>query len=302
MNVIIVILIIIIFMLISYLLILKKELKRVNKNLDDIWNLDTNQVLHVEYTSKELKELILKINTMLNYIREKELNIEHKNKLLKREITNITHDLRTPLTSSLGYIDLIQKSNISKEEQIRELKIVESRLLRLEELINSFFEYSIITTENNKIKIEQINLVGVIEQCISHYYDDFSKQNRVIQFENESKNCLIQSNEEMLKRVLDNLIGNSLKHSNSDLVISLLNENDRIKLGFKNKINSNNLDVEHIFDEFYTADISRTKGNTGLGLAIVKEYTELLGGKIKAQKIKEDLIIEIIIPKGEANT
>ena len=292
MNILVAILIIIIFILIIYLFLLKKEIKRISYNLDEILSIDSNKTLHGEFSNKELNELLLKINKMITYVRYKELDLERKNKSLKKEITNITHDLRTPLTSSLGYIDLILKSNLSKEEQERELKIVENRLLRLEELINSFFEFSIITTDNKKIDMEQTNLVAVVEKCISHYYDDFTREKRKVVFVNDIKKYNILSNAEILKRIIDNLISNSLKHSNSDLIIKLSEKND-IRLSFENDIVDTNIDIEHIFDEFYTSDISRTKGNTGLGLAIAKEFTEMLGGNISANKLKNKLIIKI---------
>ena len=292
MNILVAILIIIIFILIIYLFLLKKEIKRISYNLDEILSIDSNKILHDEFSNKELNELLLKINKMITYVRYKELDLERKNKSLKKEITNITHDLRTPLTSSLGYIDLILKSNLSKEEQERELKIVENRLLRLEELINSFFEFSIITTDNKKIDMEQTNLVAVVEECISHYYDDFTREKRKVVFVNDIKKYNILSNAEILKRIIDNLISNSLKHSNSDLIIKLSEKND-IRLSFENDIVDTNIDIEHIFDEFYTSDISRTKGNTGLGLAIAKEFTEMLGGNISANKLKNKLIIKI---------
>ena len=292
MNILVAILIIIIFILIIYLFLLKKEIKRISYNLDEILSIDSNKILHGEFSNKELNELLLKINKMITYVRYKELDLERKNKSLKKEITNITHDLRTPLTSSLGYIDLILKSNLSKEEQERELKIVENRLLRLEELINSFFEFSIIPTDNKKIDMEQTNLVAVVEECISHYYDDFTREKRKVVFVNDIKKYNILSNAEILKRIIDNLISNSLKHSNSDLIIKLSEKND-IRLSFENDIVDINIDIEHIFDEFYTSDISRTKGNTGLGLAIAKEFTEMLGGNISANKLKNKLIIKI---------
>ena len=150
------------------------------------------------------------------------------------------------------------------------MKIIENRLLRLEELINSFFEFSMITTDNKKIDMKQINLVAAVEECISQYYDDFTKEKRRIIFENEIKKYIILSNVEILKRIIDNLINNSLKHSNSDLIIKLSEKND-IRLSFENDIVDTSIDIDHIFDEFYTSDISRTKGNTGLGLAIAKE-------------------------------
>ena len=209
MNILVAVLIIIIFMLVIYLFLLKKEIKRISSSLDELLKIDSNQILHGEFTNKELNDLLLKINNMLNYVRNKELNLEHKNTSLKREITNITHDLRTPLTSALGYIDLILNSNLPRDEQEKELKIIENRLLRLEELINSFFEFSVITTKNKKIEMKNINLVGLVEECILRYYDDFVKEKREIIFNTKIKKSIVLSNSEILKRIIDNLISNS---------------------------------------------------------------------------------------------
>lgn len=292
MNILVVILLTIIFILVIYLFLLKKEIKRIRYDLDEILSIDSNKLLHSEFGDKELNKLLQKINKMITYVKNKEHHLERKNNSLKKEITNITHDLRTPLTSALGYIDLVLKSNLSKDEAIKELKIIENRLLRLNELINSFFEFQVITTSTKEINMEMVNLVAIIEEYISYYYDDFNRRNRKIIFINEIKKCLISSNEEMLKRVVDNLIGNSLKHSNSDLTIQL-SKNKDIKLLFENEVIDNNLDVDHIFDEFYTSDISRTKGNTGLGLAIAKTFIENLNGSISAKKNKNILSITI---------
>lgn len=291
MNILVGILLTIIFGLVIYLFLLRKEIKRIRYDLDEVLSIDSNKILHSEFSDKELNQLLKKINKMITYVRNKELHLEQKNNFLKKEIINITHDLRTPLTSALGYIDLILKSNNSKEEATKELKIIENRLLRLNELINSFFEFSMLTANTKPIDMKQINLVAIIEECISHYYDDFTRENRVIIFENKIKNYTILSNEEILKRVIDNLIGNSLKHSSRDLAIKLSLNNNNVRLLFENEITDNNLDIDHIFDEFYTSDISRTKGNTGLGLAIAKTFIENLGGNISAKINKNRLSI-----------
>lgn len=297
MNILIVVLVVIIFILVLYLFLFKREIKRINNELERMLKFDSNELLHCEFSNKELHKLLLMVNKAINYTRLKELDLERKNKSLKKEITNITHDLRTPLTSSLGYIDLILKSNLSKEEQERELKIIENRLLRLGELINSFFEFSMIRTNDKKIDMKQVNLIEIIEECISRYYDDFNQKERKIVFNSTIKQCNIFTNCDILKRIIDNLISNSLKHSNSDLVVSFSNKKGKL-LTFENDITENNLDIDHIFDEFYTSDISRTKGNTGLGLAIVKEFTELLGGNISARMENNRLIIELLFKKN----
>ena len=294
MEIILVILVIIILFLVCCLFFMKMELRRIKKELALVLSRKTNGLIHTEFTSKEIHDLVECINTHLTEIKSKESKLERKNANFVKMIRNISHDLRTPLTSSLGYVSLMLESDITEQEKIKNLKIVEERLKRLSELIDSFFEFSKILSNNQIIELDEINLVAVVEKAISNHYEDFSKDNRMIDFKTNKRKIKIKSNEVMLIRVFDNLIRNAYKHSNGNLDIEINQTNDKVKIKFINDLLYNDLDVDRIFDEFYTVDISRTKGNTGLGLAIAKEFVEQLKGKIKADKKNNKLIITII--------
>ena len=294
MEIILVILVIIILFLVCYLFFMKIELRRIKKELDLVLSRKTNGLVHTEFSSKEIHDLVECINTHLTEIKSKESKLERKNANFVKMIRNISHDLRTPLTSSLGYVSLMLESDVTEQEKIKNLKIVEERLKRLSELIDSFFEFSKILSNNQIIELDEINLVAVVEKAISNHYEDFSKDNRMIDFKTNKRKIKIKSNEVMLVRVFDNLIRNAYKHSNGNLDIEINQTNDKVKIKFINDLLYNDLDVDRIFDEFYTVDISRTKGNTGLGLAIAKEFVEQLKGKIKADKKNNKLIITII--------
>ena len=294
MEIILVIFVIIILFLVCYLFFMKMELRRIKKELDLVLSRKTNGLVHTEFTSKEIHDLVECINTHLTEIKSKESKLERKNANFVKMIRNISHDLRTPLTSSLGYVSLMLESDITEQEKIKNLKIVEERLKRLSELIDSFFEFSKILSNDQIIELDEINLVAVVEKAISNHYEDFSKDNRMIDFKTNKRKIKIKSNEVMLIRVFDNLIRNAYKHSNGNLDIEINQNNDKVKIKFINDLLYNDLDVDRIFDEFYTVDISRTKGNTGLGLAIAKEFVEQLKGKIKADKKNNKLIITII--------
>lgn len=294
MEIILVILVIIILFLACYLFFMKMELRRIKKELDLVLSRKTNGLVHTEFTSKEIHDLVECINTHLTEIKSKESKLERKNANFVKMIRNISHDLRTPLTSSLGYVSLMLESDMTEQEKIKNLKIVEERLKRLSELIDSFFEFSKILSNDQIIEQDEINLVAVMEKAISNHYEDFSKDNRMIDFKTNKRKIKIKSNEVMLVRVFDNLIRNAYKHSNGNLDIEINQNNNKVKINFINDLLYNDLDVDRIFDEFYTVDISRTKGNTGLGLAIAKEFVEQLKGKIKADKKNNKLIITII--------
>ena len=293
MEIVVVILVIIILFLVCYLFFVKRELIRIKKELDLVLSRQTNGLVHTEFTSKELSDLVECINTHLTEIKNKESQLERKNTNFIKMIRNISHDLRTPLTSSLGYVSLMLESHMPEKEKIKNLKIVEERLNRLSELIDSFFEFAKILSNDQIIKLEEVNLVAIVEKSISNHYEDFSKENRRINFKTNKRKISMKSNEPKLVRVFDNLIRNAYKHSDGNLDIEVSQSKDEVKIKFMNNLLYNDLDADRIFDEFYTVDISRTKGNTGLGLAIAKEFVEQLNGKIDAAKKSNKLIIRI---------
>lgn len=273
--------IICIFLLIKHL-IHRMEIKNIAKQLAEIRAEETNRLVHSVGSRKIYGDMINEINILLGKVKAEEVFYSKKSRRLEQMMINMSHDLRTPLTSAMGYLDLIRNAEMTEQEKEHGFDIIEQRLVRLEELINSFFEFEMIISRNKQPEMDNINLIEILEQSIIHYYDDYNAKGRTIHFNTNGKRRLImQSNKNMLLRIFDNLIGNALKHGIDDLKISLEHDN-KITIVFENKISEDIIEIEHIFDEFYTTDISRTKGNAGLGLAIAKEFTEMLGGNIRA--------------------
>lgn len=294
-DIIIILLIISLIITIFYLILLKKSLKKLNRDLDKKLITESNVLLTTDVSDKDLCKLIKTINNTLKEYTSLKNEYENKNSNLRKMMTNISHDLRTPLTSALGYIDILLKTS-SNPKDIKNLKIIEERLKRLSELINSFFEFSKIISNDEEIKVNKVNLVKILENSISNHYEDFSNDKRVINLNISKPKINILSNEMMLMRIFDNLIRNSYKHSKGNLDIKVETDN-KVIITFTNELLYKNLDTERIFDEFYTVDIARTKGNTGLGLAIVKEFVKELGGTITASKKKNKLIMTITFDK-----
>ena len=292
MEFIIIILIIVIIILLTYLFLYHNEVKHISKEIDNIKDLDSNTLIHSKYNLKNINNLIYKINNLLTESKNIKIDYGNKNKSLMKMMTNISHDLRTPLTSALGYIDIILKSDLSEEEKKKDLITIEKRLRRLEELISSFFEFSKIISTNKRPALEKINLTSVLEESVIVFYDDYKKNNREILLDCNQRKIIINSNKMLLTRIFENLIGNAYKHSNSDLIIKVEKLN-KVKIIFSNELLDNDIDIDRIFDEFYTVDISRTKEGTGLGLAIAKEFTKQLNGNIYAKKINGQLKIII---------
>jgi signal transduction histidine kinase len=227
-------------------------------------------------------EIIRQINDLLDAYKNEKAVYKRKRHDLDQMMTNISHDLRTPLTSAIGYVDLIKSGTLSEEETERELKIISEKLDKLDRLTNSFFEFSKIISRDEAPELKEFNLVGVLEESAVGFFDDYISKGRNIDLKCDEKKLMIESNRIMLSRIFDNIISNALKHGQGDLFIELTASEKKIV--FRNRISDleEKVDAAHVFDEFYTTDISRTRGSTGLGLAISKQFTEMLGGSISA--------------------
>lgn len=260
------------------LAVFRMEIRHIREQLTILENKDTNTLIASTYGTCD--ELITDINALLKQMRDTKTEYIREKHVIEQMLTNISHDLRTPLTSAMGYVELVRRKDISEEERQRELEVIHKRMLRLEELINSFFEFSKMISGSENPEIQTVDLIAVLEECIVHYFDDFCNVGREISFDCKGR-LKIQSNKAMLMRIFDNLISNSLKHGEGTLAIKV-DDPEGLKISFDNPTSDEDIDADRVFDEFYTTDISRTKGSSGLGLAIAKQFTVMLGGKISA--------------------
>jgi signal transduction histidine kinase len=255
---------------------IRASLKRINTT-------GSRESLHTVVGTPAEKSVINEVNDLLDAYKDEKAMYKRKRHDLDQMMTNISHDLRTPLTSAIAYVDLMKKGNISEEDRTQTLEVVSEKLDRLYMLTDSFFEFSKIISNDAPPEVETMNLIAVLEDSIVGFFDNFSNSDRQIIFNHEGNSCMIVSNKIMLLRVFDNIIGNAYKHGKGALTIDLDTETKHIT--FRNEIadDENLTDAAHVFDEFYTTDVSRTKGSTGLGLAIAKQFILILGGKISAE-------------------
>lgn len=257
------------------------EIKKIIKETERILSRDTLQLVHSP--TGGYAELVGLINRLLSELQQNRALYAQKRHSLEQMITNISHDLKTPLTSALGYISIIRTQELSEQERERELDVIRKRLMRLNELINSFFELSKIISLNARPELSRVNVTELLENSAGNYYDDYCASGKSIALNAPRGRTELDSSENMLTRIFDNLIGNALKHGSGDLTIDLEKTEDGVKIVFSNPADCEGIDCRRIFDEFYTTELSRTKGGSGLGLAIAKQFTQILGGDISAQ-------------------
>jgi signal transduction histidine kinase len=243
---------------------------------------------------KDIEDLVISINELFENNQKKYVKIEHREEELRRSIANLSHDLRTPLTSIMGYIQLIKADKLTKEDREKYVYIVHKRTETLQSLISSFYELSRIESSEYKFNLKAVNLSNLLYETVALYYDDFVKNNIEPEIKVDKNVHQIITDEKAVMRIFSNLVSNVIKHGERKVIIELRQENGYIVTEFKNNVQGlKEEDVVHLFDRFFTVDLARSDKNTGLGLSITKALVEQLGHEIEAILDNEILTIKV---------
>jgi len=266
---------------------IKRELKRLRCVLEEIASSDTNMLLTTQTSDKDVAALAVGINTVLKQLRHGLFEKDRAEAALKRAVTNISHDLRTPLTSALGYLQMLEAGDIDDETKARYIDIVKGRLEALSALMNSLFEFARVIEGESELEIKEVNICNVLRDALSDSYAQLDAKGFSVEVNIPDKPQMRMCDENALRRVLQNLFRNVHVHGREYLRVSVSGG----EIEVANRAHGlAELDTERIFERFYTADASRTSKNTGLGLAISKELTRRMGGRISA-RVEDDLFI-----------
>ena len=273
------------------LFLIKQDLKRMCVQQQAMQNTDTNAQFTTATHDADVCALADGLNTML--IRHKAQTMEHRSAEanMRQALTNISHDLRTPLTSALGYLQLMEAAGISDEKRGEYAAIVQAKLKMLSALTEHLFAYSRIFERQN-LRLEKVNICNVLRDVLAGFYDDFVQKGFDVQLSIPETPVYILGEEEAFRRIFQNLIQNALVHGSRKFTIALNEKAGEIV--FSNCAEGiPAMDVSHIFDRFYTFDAARTKKHTGLGLAIVKALVEAMGLGVSASAEGDVLYIRI---------
>lgn len=272
-----------------------KEINRLTLELKKLNREGKIEKLRLSLPNKNIENLIVEINTLIDDKRKMENIYKGKDMELREAIANMSHDLRTPLTSIMGYVYLLNDDKLDKEERKEYLKIIEKRSAVLNDLITNFYGLSRIQADQYEIKLEPVNLELVLGEIIAAFYETLDYKFGEPEINIEEGLGPVLGDKQALNRIFTNLIENIIKHGEGEVKISLKKKNKYIVMEFSNKAEElEPKDVNRIFEKFFTKDRMRTGQNTGLGLAIVKLLVEKQGQKIEAKKVGNRLVINII--------
>ncbi|KOM97963.1 histidine kinase [Clostridium botulinum] len=300
------ILIVIIIILSILLLNDKIKTKRITAKLNEILKENSRERIKFYNLSTNKKELVREINIFLD--KYQSISIDNKNykEHHQKMISNISHDIRTPLTALMGYVDLLSDNSITKEKKEEYISIIRERGTALKDLMEEFFQMAKLECNDVEITIEKFNISEVVRKNIITFMNEINERNITPKINIGDEEIFALGDKNYTSRIITNLISNSLKYGYEGKVIGidLKEDNKWVTLSIWDKgkgIDKNEL--PYIFDRLYTGEKSRNRSfqGSGLGLSIVKNMAQHMNGSITAQSIPyEKTIFTVKILKANS--
>ncbi len=249
---------------------------------------DTNTLISISSRDRHMRRLAGEINTQLRLLREERHRFQQGDLELREAVTNISHDLRTPLTAICGYLDLLEREE-KPAEGARYIGMIENRTETLKQLTEELFRYTVIASTVNDAIFEEVVLNTALEESIATHYAALTKRGITPKVSIPEDKIVRELDPSALSRVLANIINNAVKYSDGDLFV-VLHENGEFVFSNTAK-NLTSVTVGKLFDRFFTVETGRS--STGLGLSIAKLLTEQMGGTISAEYADGKLTIKL---------
>ena len=265
-------------------LVLRIQLRLLQKSLDDITDQlgdrlssDTNNPIFLPTRDPCARRLAARLNVQLKELRRQRQQYESGDRELREAVTNVSHDLRTPLTAICGYLELLEKGE-KTPDQARYLALIGGRTEAMKRLTEELFRYSIAASMEDELTLEPVDLNGAVEEAVASLYGALVEAGITPAVSLPEGRVVRELDRNALARVLGNLLSNALKYSAGDLEVTLAPDGTVTLSNAADGLDE--VRVGRLFDRFYTVETGR--GSTGLGLSIARALTERMGGTIAA--------------------
>lgn len=287
-----------VFLLIAYLL-QRHSIIQVREQLADADALPV-QHLHIKLPlpGREMEGLVVAVNGQLEQRRKEQVLHEARELAVKKEIANLSHDLRTPLTSLQGYASLLKDPAVPAAERGEYLDIILHKLAVMNNIVESFYELSSMDSGDYPLNRQPLYLYSLLSEVILAFHPDLVQKNIEVRLHLDESVKVILLDEKAMIRIFSNVLQNVLRYGKSRLTISLFTEAGKVKIVFINDTDQiSGQDVPKLFERTYTSDPSRSNGQLGLGLSIVKQLVEKQGGSLDAALADSEF--ELVFAFGE---
>ncbi|QUW21948.1 HAMP domain-containing histidine kinase [Sporosarcina sp. Marseille-Q4063] len=286
--------------LLLYIYFLKREMRKLKHEIKEIpTRASFGSRLSLDLRDKALMDLVDELNQMIDAFEGKNRQAKQMEENVKLSIAGLSHDLRTPLTSINGYVQLLNETT-DETKRIHYLRIIEHAVKRLMEMTDHFYDLARIETNQKETVLSSISLSNLVEETFLSFYEQFEEKNIQLQFPEQINGSQIIADQFMLIRVIQNVVQNILRYAKSKAVINYRNEGDYLIFSIKNDIKPDSkIAVEKVFMRFYTEVTSRTNTEaSGLGLYLSKKLVEKMEGKMDAELNGNWFILKIQLPIG----
>lgn len=278
----------------------RRQISHILSDLSIIEKEDTNYRLTSACPVGKTEKMITSINHIIELHRTQENALKRENKIYKESITGISHDIRTPLTSAKGYIQMLQREEVSEEKKREYIDVVKWRLDDVSGMLSQLFEYARIEAGELTMEPEVFLAGNVFAETLSMFYEDFVRTEFEPEVEICTNPCYVKADKKAFIRIVENLMKNALVHGKDEYKMSLVIIDKQVVIRISNRTDSIEAgDMEYIFDRFYTTDQSRSRKTTGLGLSIVKRFAGQMGGTAEAFLDGDVFTVEVRIPQYE---
>ena len=271
----------------------QRQVKDICRQLAFLMKHDSNMLIHREFGLGGIGMLSDRLNDLLELRRKEKQYYQEKETLIADTYTNLSHDIRTPLTSLDGYFQLMEACE-NVEEQRRYLNIIHERIHSLNEMLEELFMFTKLKNESYRLELTSCCINRILKETVFSYYDEWVRRESQPDIQITEEQLYIDGNKQGLSRIIQNVIKNGLDHGEKKIRIVLKREQNQAVLRISNQvIASEQIDIEHVFDRFYKADAARSKTSTGLGLSIAREFVRRMNGEIGAKIEENEFIVEM---------
>ena len=271
-----------------------KEIYKLNDQLEFLIDNNSQMRISSSFSIRPLVEFAEITNDFLDSFHNKEKLYINKEKYLQNTIRGLSHDIRTPLTSLDGYLQVLEEG-VEEPNKEKYFNIMKNRIESLNSILDQLFTFVKLQEEEYKLEMEKIDISSLALETLFNYYEDFKYRNIEPDINFAKEKIFIRANTDALERIFQNIYKNILEHGDNPLSLSLSENDGKALFISKNKIKGDlKINKDDIFKEFYKADNSRRTSSTGLGLTITKALVEKLGGQISTDIEDNIFIIKII--------
>jgi len=267
----------------------KKALKGLLNDVEVKKTSETNLLLTSKTQNSEIECVINEFNQLFEDLREKKVASQQEQETLKLALHNITHDIRTPLTVASGYTQQLLRKNM-KEQPI--LQKIHENIRTVAGRLDILLEYQNLLEQSVEPVFQSVNLTEIVKQEVLQYYDALQEKDFEVDVDLEQV-CRMTNDADLLKRILQNLFGNVLKHGRDYLQVRVAETEERIQVKVTNREQRPIKNLEKLTTRFYSENLSKTEDSSGLGLYIARELTELTNGYLIIEE-NEDLFTVIL--------